>query len=454
MLISKSGLNKLSPSKVAGAIRTSLETKISLYVHGSPGLSKSAIARQVADALGIAFIDIRLSQMLPEDIRGVPMMGEVDNMKGVIWTPPLMFPRDLDFDRIDEVDGAALFRFYNPCGNNGVPYCTNPVIEVFALASDHVAVLATQQFNHFTVSLFDLDQHPVRGKIRWRVTGTARGILALEEFNSAPPSVMVAAYQLILDRRVGDYLVPHEVMILAMGNRDIDRGVTYQLGKPIANRFIHVEMEFNWDDWFNWASTHHIAAEVIGFLSSFPNKTNDFRPESVELSFATPRTWEFVSRQISVIHPPDPVVLRAMICGAIGDVLGNEFLQHRKFMEDMPNIRRILDGSLQTFSPVNKQFETQIAYSVSVQLWYEMQRRAALIEADYHGSETDFNNYAPRLAWFAECDAAFAYIMANFRPDVAVMAATMALTGHKLRFLQKRMPHFSKFLQLYSTVVL
>jgi MoxR-like ATPase len=454
MQISKTGLNKLSPSQIAAAICASFETKISLYVHGSPGISKSAIARQCADALGIAFIDVRLSQMLPEDIRGVPMMGEVDNMKGVIWTPPLVFPRDLDFDKIDEVDGAAVFRFYNPCGNNGVAYCTDPLIEVFALAPDQIAVLVTRKANNFTVSLVGQDQQPVRGKIKWRVTGTVRAILALEEFNSAPPSVMVAAYQLILDRRIGDYVVPNEVMILAMGNRDIDRGVTYQISKPVANRFIHVEMEFNWDDWFRWASTHAIAAEVIGFLTSFPNKTNDFRPDSVELSFATPRTWEFVSRQITAVRPPEPVVLRALICGAIGDVLGNEFLQHRKFMEDMPNIRRILDGSLRTFSPVNKQFETQIAYSVSVQLWYEVQRRAEAIEADYYGAERDFNEYAPRLAWFAQCDAAFAYIMANFRPDVAVMAATMALTGHKLRFLQKRMPHFSKFLKLYSTVVL
>jgi MoxR-like ATPase len=422
MQISKTGLNKLSPSQIAAAICASFETKISLYVHGSPGISKSAIARQCADALGIAFIDVRLSQMLPEDIRGVPMMGEVDNMKGVIWTPPLVFPRDLDFDKIDEVDGAAVFRFYNPCGNNGVAYCTDPLIEVFALAPDQIAVLVTRKANNFTVSLVGQDQQPVRGKIKWRVTGTVRAILALEEFNSAPPSVMVAAYQLILDRRIGDYVVPNEVMILAMGNRDIDRGVTYQISKPVANRFIHVEMEFNWDDWFRWASTHAIAAEVIGFLTSFPNKTNDFRPDSVELSFATPRTWEFVSRQITAVRPPEPVVLRALICGAIGDVLGNEFLQ--------------------------------IAYSVSVQLWYEVQRRAEAIEADYYGAERDFNEYAPRLAWFAQCDAAFAYIMANFRPDVAVMAATMALTGHKLRFLQKRMPHFSKFLKLYSTVVL
>lgn len=451
---SKTGLNKLSPSQVTAAIITSLKTKISLYVHGSPGISKSAIARQCADALGIAFIDIRLSQMLPEDIRGVPMMGEVDNMKGVIWTSPLVFPRDLNFEKIDEVEGTAIFRFYNPRGNNEVPYCTDPLIEVVALEPGQFAKVVAREFNHFTVTLSNADHHPATGKIKWRVTGAARAILALEEFNSAPPSVMVAAYQLILDRRIGDYVVPNEVMILAMGNRDIDRGVTYQIRKPVANRFMHVEMEFNWDDWFQWASTHAVAAEVIGFLSSFPSKTNDFRPDSDELSFATPRTWEFVSRLVTMDQPPGPVVLRALICGAIGDALGNEFWQHRKFMADMPSVRRILDGSLLTFTPVNKQFETQIAYSVSVQLWYEVQRRADLIEASYHGSDLDFNNYAPRVEWFEECDLAFAYIMTNFRPDVAVMSANMALMGYKFKFPQKRMPNFSKFLKLYSNVVI
>ena len=52
------------------------------------------------------------------------------------------------------------------------------------------------------------------------------GILFLDELNSAPPSVQASAYQLILDRKVGEYELPDGWAIVSAGNRESDRGVT------------------------------------------------------------------------------------------------------------------------------------------------------------------------------------------------------------------------------------
>jgi hypothetical protein len=451
------GLNKLSPSGVAEAIRTMRETGISLYVHGGPGISKSSVALQVANEENIAFIDFRLTQMAPEDVRGVPVPGEVDHMKGIIWVPPLVFPRDLDFEFVATIadNGMQTFRFFNPIGNNGIHYCIDPIITVDA-PNQLVHIEIDKRANNFTVQLRDPAGQPIAGSILCRVTGQARAVLALEEFNSAPPSVMAAAYQLILDRRIGDYVVPNGVMLLAMGNRDTDRGVTFQLPKPVANRFIHIEMEFNWEDWFNWAGNNNIHSEILGYLSKWPSKTNDFDPDSPQHSFATPRTWEFVSKLISGPVLPAKMILGALICGAVGDAIGAEFVQHRKFMADMPDVADILDGKITTFKPPNPQFETQIAYSVCVQMCHELRARATVVRHAYPGNEADanFNKFPPRRQWLIEADRGFNYAIVNFRPDITIMAARLSIGVHKLKFSPAHMPQFAEFCNTYPEVIM
>ena len=79
-------------------------------------------------------------------------------------------------------------------------------------------------------------------------------ILFMDELNSAAPSVQAAAYQLILNRRVGTYQLPDNVVMVAAGNRETDKGVTFRMPAPLANRFVHLEMTVDWDDYFEWAA--------------------------------------------------------------------------------------------------------------------------------------------------------------------------------------------------------
>ena len=91
-------------------------------------------------------------------------------------------------------------------------------------------------------------------------------ILFLDEMNSAAPAVQAAAYQLILNRRVGQYVLPDNVIIVAAGNREADKGVTYRMPAPLANRFVHLEMGVDFDDWFQWAVDNKIHQDVVGYL--------------------------------------------------------------------------------------------------------------------------------------------------------------------------------------------
>jgi len=120
-------------------------------------------------------------------------------------------------------------------------------------------------------------------------------ILFMDEMNSAAPAVQAAAYQLVLNRRVGTYKLPDNVHIVAAGNRETDKGVTYRMPAPLANRFVHLEMKVDWEDYFGWAVDNKIHKDVVGFLTFSKKDLYDFDPKSASRAFATPRSWSFVS---------------------------------------------------------------------------------------------------------------------------------------------------------------
>ena len=93
------------------------------------------------------------------------------------------------------------------------------------------------------------------------------GILFLDELNTAAPSVQASAYQLILDRRVGEYELPDGWAIVSAGNREGDRGVTYRMPAPLANRFVHFEMDVDVDDWRFWAYKIELDERIISYIT-------------------------------------------------------------------------------------------------------------------------------------------------------------------------------------------
>jgi len=114
----------------------------------------------------------------------------------------------------------------------------------------------------------------------------SNAIVFLDELNSAAPAVQAAAYQLILNRRVGQYVLPKGVSIVAAGNRDSDKGVTYRMPAPLANRFVHVELRVDYDDWMSWATNHHIHPDVVGYCTFAKQDLYDFDPRGSSRSFA------------------------------------------------------------------------------------------------------------------------------------------------------------------------
>jgi hypothetical protein len=232
---------------------------------GPPGVGKSRIVADIARARGVPLIDIRLSQMEPTDLRGIPFR-KADTVE---WSVPAMLP-----------DGA---------------------------------------------------RHG------------SRGILFLDEINAAPPTVSAAAYQLILDRRLGEYRVPEGWSIFAAGNRQGDRGVTYLMPAPLANRFTHYELEPHLEDWIAWAYDAGIDHRIVAFLRFRPELLFDFDPAHNPIAFPSPRSWEFAHLALRKFAGT-PALLGDALQACVGKAAGIELRMFMDNMDRLPDIDAILRG--------------------------------------------------------------------------------------------------------------
>lgn len=142
-------------------------------------------------------------------------------------------------------------------------------------------------------------------------------LLFLDEINSAAPAVAAVAYQLINDRRVGEHELNDNVVVVAAGNREGDRGVTNRMPLPLANRFTHVEIDVSTDAWCEWAQTANVPPVLIAFMQFRKDLLSTFDPAKSDKAFATPRTWVKAGRYHA--DPAMPLnVKMAAIAGAVG----------------------------------------------------------------------------------------------------------------------------------------
>jgi hypothetical protein len=336
------------------------QVKRPLFLWGPPGIGKSELVEGIANDLGGLMIDLRLGQMEPTDIRGIPFynkdIGKMD------WAPPVELP--------DEETAS---------------------------------------------------QYPIV-------------VLFLDELNSAAPSVQSAAYQLILNRRIGKYKLPDNVVMVAAGNRESDKGVTYRMPTPLANRFIHQEMKVDFASWQEWAVNNRIHKDVVGYLSFAKQDLYDFDAKSASRAFATPRSWTSVSQLLDDASDDDTTM--NLIAGTVGEGLAVKFMAHKKVAGRMPNPADILSGKVKTLEVK----EVSAMYSLVISMCYELK---GAIE-----------NKVEDKKFHEMADNFLGYMMKNFETELTVMGARIALTTYDLPFLPTKLKNFDEFHQRYGKYIL
>lgn len=169
-------------------------------------------------------------------------------------------------------------------------------------------------------------------------------ILFLDEISAAPQSVQAAAYQITLDRVVGEHKLPENCIVIAAGNRTTDKSVAFKMPKALANRLMHIEVEGSFKSWKKWAVQSGVNDKVIGFLSFRQNLLMRFDASDDDLAFPTPRAWEMVS---NVLNGADTDVdkMYPLIAGLVGTGPALEFRTWAGVYRDLPVMEDIFNGT-------------------------------------------------------------------------------------------------------------
>ena len=293
----------MNPAEVESCLTTLISIPQPTMIWGSPGIGKSDTVRKVAKKTGRSLIDLRLSQLDAVDLRGAP------------------FP-----------DTAA-------------------------------------KRTHWLISDFLPDVK----------RDGETGVLFLDEINAAMQSIQAAAYQLVLDRRLGDYVLPDGWAVIAAGNRRQDRAIVNEMSSALRNRFTHLEYEVSNDVWDRWALENRLNDMVRGYIRFRPTQLNEFemrgggdkeRERVAQLrdakAFATPRSWEFVSRILNA--QPSADIEQHLIAGTVGEGNAVDFFTYVKYHRSMPDLDQLLKDPEKTKIPKELGVIIAIATGLAVKI--------------------------------------------------------------------------------------
>ena len=219
--------------------------------------------------------------------------------------------------------------------------------------------------------------NPVTNTMKWAPVGELpqpgdvsleNAILFLDELNAANPAVQGAAFQLILDRRIGEYVLPEGVSMVAAGNRLTDGGAAHRMLSPLANRLAHFHLETNFDDWFEWGANNKIHPEILGYLQQHRANLNTFANSKGHLAFATQRSWAKFSKWLSLPYNHADDEIEIMCAANVGYGVAVEYMAHRQHVQGLPSPEDVLFGKVTTLEAK----EISAKYSLIISLAYAL----------------------------------------------------------------------------------
>jgi hypothetical protein len=244
-------------------------------------------------------------------------------------------------------------------------------------------VAADLDFNFLDVRAVQLDPVDLRGLPRiasdqteWVppkfLPTTGKGILFLDELTSAPQMTQAGCYQLVLDRKLGEYVLPDGWVVIAAGNPASERGVHFAMPRPLRNRFVHLELDADLDDWCKWAVKAGIRPEIIAFLRFKPDLLHAADTTADANAWPTPRSWEMASNVLCGVAKRRNAILLSgtsefeaqLLDGTVGEGAASELLGFLRQFRQLPSIDEILLSP--ATAPVPTETSAQIAVATAL----------------------------------------------------------------------------------------
>jgi hypothetical protein len=266
--------------------------RLNLYLEGPPGGGKSSLVHQAVKRHGMEMIDLRLADRDPVDLRGVPVVVDMQTL----WAASGELPRDPDW----------------------------------------------------------------------------KGVVFIDELPQGTPMVQNAISQLVLDRRIGDYLLPDGAVIIAAGNPKSSKAASHDIPRHLANRFVFVQVETCLKGWGIWAAQNNIRPEITSFFHTHDNLLHAFDP--TQKVNPTPRSWAYASEIMNLnLSPTNRMRLMA---GAVGEGTAVVFEGHLRLWELVPDLSVILADPENAPVPEGRE-APGITYALASKMAREMDKKNA-----------------------------------------------------------------------------
>jgi hypothetical protein len=253
-------------------------------------------------------------------------------------------------------------------------------------------------------------------------------IILLDELPSAAPTVQVGAYQLTLNRKIGTYSLPDGVDVMAAGNRETDRGVSFKMPSPLANRMTHIEMKVDHSDFIQWAIDNNMETSVISYLAWAKADIFDFDPQRSGKAFATPRSWEKAANIIQNSKGCSEAVLTSVIAGTVGEGLAIKYMAHRKISMKLPKSEDILDGKLKTFKYGK---DISILYALIMNCCHDLRERKD----------------TPSKKFLEYVDNFYMFMLSNFPQEYLVMGVKLSIRNFGLPIDPEKLKSYDLFME-------
>jgi MoxR-like ATPase len=238
-----------------------LSAGISVLLRGHPGVGKSSLAKEVAEAMGLPLVDIRLAQRDPAEICGVHFP---DRDKQVL----ALFPPEWVRDACD-----------HPC------------------------------------------------------------FVFLDEINAAVTKLhQAAAYQIVLEHRVGMFPFHPGTVVMAAGNLEEDNAIVATLSSALCNRFAHYVMRVDAKTWLEWAQRVGIREDILAYIGRYGDEVL-YKPMNGSYAFPSPRSWEMASK---VLAKADENDARRVVSACVGAATADQFFTFLKVYRKV-DARRIIE---------------------------------------------------------------------------------------------------------------
>ena len=408
----------VTPKTVARLVKTCMSSKTPVFLWGPPGIGKSEVISGIAKEQNRRVIDMRMLLLDPTDVKGIPYYDP--DTQSMQWAEPGELPEVVSNEDILE-QSAEVKRI-----EDYLTAFTNAAAEKGELVDFDLDAKIRKQLKVVNKRLKQL-KHAMEFQ---------DAILFLDELNAAPPSVQAAAYQLVLDRAVGEYKLPDGVDIIAAGNRETDKGVAFRMPSPLANRFTHLDMVVSFDDWQEWAIDNGVNSDVVGYLTGNKHKLHAFDPSSNEKAFATPRSWVKTGGILNQQHKEglSENEVATLIAGTVGEGMALDFIHHLKFAASLPSAEDVLNGKAKKLAVD----EISAKHTLAINLCYTLKEWSDRIE------NPDFEKYGED-EFHENIDNFVTYCMDNFEKEMTILAMKTAFRQYSLPINHRKMKTFKIF---------